>query len=89
MNLEEIKEFLNVYHDLEDKYIELLKQVVIEEMKEVIPNFKEDDMTSRQKLLLLMNIGELYDNREIYEKNSKKMKSNISAMLLNEMYKGD
>ena len=68
MNLSDIKEFLNVYYDDDDKYIELIKNVVIEEFKERITNFQENNMTSRQKLILLLKIQDIYDNRSMYEK---------------------
>lgn len=88
MNLSDIKEFLNVYHDDDDKYIELIKNVVIEEFKGRIPNFQENNMTSRQKLILLLKIQDIHDNRSMYEKNITKMRTNVSSMLLNEFYKG-
>lgn len=88
MNLSDIKEFLNVYYDDDDKYIELIKNVVIEEFKERITNFRENNMTSRQKLILLLKIQDIYDNRSMYEKNIGKMRTNVSSMLLNEFYKG-
>ncbi|WWU66497.1 head-tail connector protein [Clostridium baratii] len=88
MNLSDIKEFLNVYYDDDDKYIELIKNVVIEEFKERIYSFQENNMTSRQKLILLLKIQDIYDNRSMYEKNIGKMRTNVSSMLLNEFYKG-
>ncbi|WP_338630327.1 head-tail connector protein [Clostridium baratii] len=88
MNLSDIKEFLNVYYDDDDKYIELIKNVVIEEFKERISSFQENNMTSRQKLILLLKIQDIYDNRSMYEKNIGKMRTNVSSMLLNEFYKG-
>lgn len=89
MELDEIKDFLNVYDSVDDKYIELIKNAVLDEFKELIPKFNRENMTSRQKLLLLFYIQEFYDNRSLYANNRKKMRSSISGMILNEKYRGD
>lgn len=76
--------------DYEDdiEIVELMLDTTLEEMKELIPNFDPYNMTSRQRLLTLISVKELYDNREKYQKETRSMSNAVSSMLLKEMYGG-
>ena len=60
----------------------------IEEMSELIPTFNSENLSSRQRLLLLVSVKDLYDNREKFSKDTRVMQHAVSSMLLKEMYGG-
>ena len=66
---------------------ELMINTTLEEMQELIPNFDAYNMTSRQRLIALVSVKNLYDNREKYGE-SKQLSSAVSSMLLKEIYGG-
>ena len=55
---------------------------------DLIPDFDPYTMKSRQRLLALVFLKELYDNREKYQKDSKGVSNAVASMLLKEIYKG-
>ena len=69
-------------------FVELMFDATMEEMIELIPNFNQYNMTSRQKLLAFASVKELYDNREKYQKDIKVLSNAVSSMLLKEIYGG-
>ncbi|XZI50782.1 hypothetical protein ACSXD3_12830 [Clostridium perfringens] len=86
MELEEIIELVGAYE--EDKnYIKIVKDAVVEELKELIPNFDENKLTSRQKLIMLTFIQHFYDNKELFENDKTYMKTSINSMLIKEMFR--
>lgn len=81
------KTYNHIDYDDDAAIIELMVETVFEEMTELIPNFNPYQMTSRQRLLTLIFVKELYDNREKY-KDGKALSSAVSSMLLKEKYGG-
>lgn len=86
LTLEEIKEFLKVDYDDEDKIIMLMQDVALETMEHMIPNFDKDNITKRQELLLKVSISDLFENREKMT-SKKEMNYSIASLLLQEIYK--
>lgn len=68
--------------------LELMFDVTMQEMTELIPNFDQYSLTSRQKLLAFISVKELYDNRDKYRSDTKLLASAASSMLLKEIYGG-
>ena len=56
----------------------------MEEMEHLIPSFDRHTMTSRQKLLTCSFVKELYDHREEYQKEERRLTNAVSSMLLKE-----
>ena len=54
---------------------------------DLIPGFDLYAMTSRQRLIVLITVKNLYDNREKYTE-TKQLSNAVSSMLLKEMYGG-
>lgn len=86
--LEQCKAYSHIDYDDDDEIIELMIDVALEELKSLIPNFDTLKMTSRQRLLTLVSVKELYDNREKYQKDDVKIRNAVSSMLLKEVYGG-
>lgn len=86
--LEECKTYNHIDYDDDANIIEIMLDATFEEMTELIPNFDRYNMTSRQRLLTLCFVKELYDNREKYQKDSKSVTNAVSSMLLKEIYGG-
>ena len=86
------KALLNILGDIDydddAEIVELMFDTTMEEMTELIPNFDQYNMTSRQKLLAFTSVKELYDNREKYQKDTKALSNAVSSMLLKEVYGG-
>lgn len=86
--LEECKKYNHIDYEDDEDIIELMIDVVLEEMMELIPEFNADNLSARQRLLVLISVKDLYDNREKYGKDEKKMQNAVSSMLLKEIYGG-
>lgn len=86
--VETCKTYNHIDYDDDVEIVELMLDVALEEMTELIPKFDPYCMTSRQKLLVLVSVKELYDNREKYQKDTKGMATAVSSMLLKEIYGG-
>lgn len=86
--LEECKKYNHIDYEDDEDIIELMIDVVFEEMEELIPGFDSENMSARQRLLVLISVKDLYDNREKYGKDEKKMQNAVSSMLLKEIYGG-
>lgn len=86
--LETCKKYNRIDYDDDEDIIEMMIDVAIEEMTELIPNFNPEAMTQRQRLLVVVSVKDLYDNREKYGKDVKHMKNAVSSMLLKEIYGG-
>lgn len=82
------KVYCHIDYDDDEEIVELMFDTTMEEMTELIPNFDQYNMTSRQKLLAFTSVKELYDNREKYQKDTKALSNAVSSMLLKEIYGG-
>lgn len=83
MDINEIIDIIGAYEE-DKKYIILIKDAVIEELKSIIPGLEENNLTSRQELLIITYIQHFYDNRELYEEKKGILRSSISTMLIKE-----
>lgn len=86
--LEECKKYSRIDYEDDDDILRIMIETVIEEMKELIPGFEEENISPRQRLLVLISVKDLYDNREKYEKGEKGTRNAVSSMLLKEIYGG-
>ncbi len=86
--LEDCKTYNHIDYDDDENLIELFIDATFEELRELIPNFDPYTMTARQRLLTIVFVKELYDNREKYQSNTKTLANAVSSMLLKEMYIG-
>lgn len=88
---EQIKKLINQYcridYDDDKELLELIYQTVIEEMKDNIKSFDEQNMTSRQKMILLISVKNLYDDREKFGKSQEQLKITTSSFVLSEYLK--
>lgn len=85
---QECKKYSHIDYDDDEDILEIMIDATLEELSELIPNFDPYNMTSRQRLLTLCFVKELYDNREKYQKDSKTVTNAVSSMLLKEKYRG-
>jgi len=86
--IKECKKYNHIDYDDDEDIIELMFDVTVEEMTELIPDFSMETLTHRQHLLILIYVKDLYDNREKYGKEEKRLQAAVSSMLLKEMYGG-
>lgn len=84
---QQCKKYCHIDYDDDIDIVELMINTTLEEMQELIPNFDAYKMTSRQRLIALVSVKNLYDNREKYGE-SKQLSSAVSSMLLKEIYGG-
>lgn len=82
------KIYCHIDYDDDMEILELMYDTTMEEMTELIPNFDQYSLTSRQKLLAFMSVKELYDNRDKYRNDTKLLTSAVSSILLKEIYGG-
>lgn len=82
------KVYCHIDYDDDMEILELMFDVTMQEMTELIPNFDQYSLTSRQKLLAFMSVKELYDNRDKYRSDTKTLSAAVSSMLLKEIYGG-
>ena len=87
--LEACKKYSRVDYEDDDDIMELMIDSSLESMGELIPNFNPENLSARQYLLLMVSVKDLYDNRELYSKDTKRMQTAVSSMLLKEMYRGE
>ena len=92
MDLKTIKQYIRVDYTDDDIIIELMWDAVVDEMKELIPNFDPEHPTNRQKILILAGVKDLYDNRDKTYNNGKissdsteRIRYTIQSMMLKEM----
>lgn len=85
--LEDCKKYSRIDYE-DDDILELMIDTTLEEMSELIPAFNSENLSSRQRLLLLVSVKDLYDNREKFSKDTRVMQHAVSSMLLKEMYGG-
>lgn len=85
MKLEEIKQYIRVDYDDDDSLILLIYGAVIDEMKELIDDFDEENITNRQKLLILSYVKEIYDNRDRTASKPDNIRYTVQSLLLKEM----
>lgn len=86
--MEQVMLYCRIDYDDDKEILEIMLDVAMQEMAELIPDFDAYSMTQRQRLLSFAYVKELYDNREKYGKDTKRMQNAVSSMLLKEMYKG-
>lgn len=84
----ECKTYNHIDYDDDADILEIMLDATFEELSDLIPNFDQYNMTSRQRLLTLCFVKELYDNREKYQKDSKSVTNAVSSMLLKEIHGG-
>jgi uncharacterized phage protein (predicted DNA packaging) len=87
LDLELVKQYMRVDYDDDDEIIQLIIETVLDELADLIPDFKRDEPTNRQKMLILTSVKELYDNREKRTDKPELLRAAVSSMLLKEMYK--
>ena len=87
MQLEIIKQYMRVDYDDDDEIITLLYDAVLDELNDLIPDFNREKPTSRQKILILTSVKELYDNRENRAAKPEALRAAISTMLIKEICK--
>lgn len=80
------KKYARIDYGDDDDLVEIMVEAVTQSMAEVIPAFDGDNMTARQQVILYASVKNLYDNREKYGKDVKKMQAAVSSMLLSEIY---
>lgn len=85
LELKTVKEYLRVDYSDDDEILWIMHDSVIDEMKELIPAFDERNITSRQKLLILTYIRELYDNRDQMTEKDQDVRYAVRSMMLKEM----
>lgn len=85
IDLDTVKEYVRVDYSDDDKILQIMHDAVIDEMKELIPTFDEQNITSRQKLLILTYIKELYDNRDQMTEKGQDVRYAVRSMMLKEM----
>lgn len=86
--IEDCKKYNHIDYDDDEDIIGLMLDVTIEEMTELISHFSMETLTARQRLLILVSVKDLYDNREKYGKEAEKLQAAVSSMLLKEIYGG-
>lgn len=74
------------YTDDDDALLPLLIEATVQSQEELIPDFDADNMTARQKLLTIMTVKHLYDNREKYGTAQDRLRGAASSLLTSEIY---
>lgn len=82
----QIKKYCRIDYDDDEDIVKTIIDAVFEKLNELIPDFNPYDMTSRQKLLTMTFVKDLYDHMDAYQGNDKKLSNAVSSMLLSEMY---
>lgn len=85
MQLETVKQYMRVDYDDDDELINLLIELVLDELGEQIPDFKRENPTNRQKLLIMTSVKDLYDNRDKRTEKPEVLRPAISSMLIKEL----
>ena len=74
------------YDDDDSTLLPLMIEATIQSMKEKIPQFDPQKMTSRQTLLLVITVKDLYDHREKYGGHADKLRAAAAGMMLSEKF---
>ena len=85
--VKQCKTYCHIDYEDDIDILELMLDTTVEEMEELIPGFDAYSMTSRQRLIVLVSVKNLYDNREKYSE-LKQLSNAVSSMLLKEIYGG-
>lgn len=85
--VKQCKTYCHIDYEDDIDILELMLDTTVEEMEELIPGFDAYSMTSRQRLIVLASVKNLYDNREKYSE-LKQLSNAVSSMLLKEIYGG-
>lgn len=85
--LEACKKYMHVDYEDDEDIIKIMMDSVLMEMSALIPAFDKDNLTARQKLIFLISVKDLYDNRGKYG-DTKELRNAVSSMLLKEIYGG-
>ena len=85
LELTTVKEYIRVDYSDDDEILWIMHDAVIDEMKELIPAFDEKNIPTRQKLLILTYIKELYDNRDQMTEKDQDVRYAVRSMMLKEM----
>lgn len=80
------KKYARIDYTDEDDLVEVIVGAVIESMADVIPGFKLETITSRQKIILYKSVKSLYDDRDAFERDPAAVKVAAASMLLSEIY---
>lgn len=83
--LEVVKGYARIDYDDDNDVVQLMLDAVLDEMEEVIPTFKREEPTNRQKLLICAYVKELYDNRGNTGTSPEKLRFAVQSMMLKEM----
>lgn len=86
--LADCKTYNHIDYDDDENLVELFIDATFEELQALIPDFDPYMMTARQRLLTIVFVKDLYDNREKYQQTTKTLANAVSSMLLKEMHKG-
>ncbi len=81
-----VKQYARIDYEDDDELVDIMIEATVQSMAEVIPAFRADAMTARQKIILAATVKDLYDHREKYGKDVQKMKIACASMLLSEIY---
>lgn len=82
-----IKQYCRIDYEDDDELLELIYQTVIEELKDNIKGFDVASMTSRQKMIVLISVKNLYDDREKFGNSQEQLKIATSSIALSEYLK--
>lgn len=86
--VEQTKKYCRIDYEDDDDIVKTMIETVFTKLGELIPNFDPYALTSRQKLLTMAFVKDLYDNTEAYHGSEKKLSNAVSSMLLSEIYGG-
>lgn len=87
LELKTIKQFCRIDYDDDDDLLCIMLQAVYQDMKDLISDFDEKNITPRQQMIVMVSMKSLYDDREKYKKDSELLKTSVSSMLMKEVYK--
>lgn len=85
LDLETVKQYIRVDYDDDDEIIQLMLDTVLEDLAELIPDFNADKPTNRQKMLILVNVKDLYESRDKYTDKPGALQTAVSSMLIKEI----
>lgn len=80
------KAYARIDYTDDDALLPLLIEATVQSQEELIPGFDADNMTARQRLLAIMTVKNLYDNREKYGTAQDRLRGAASSLLVSEMY---
>lgn len=80
------KAYARIDYTDDDALLPLMIEATVQSQEELIPGFDADNMTARQRLLAIMTVKNLYDNREKYGTAQDRLRGAASSLLMSEMY---